>query len=179
MDSTQKHHTHSLATRSDRKGNGTLRFQSIQIRNHLGENSNILQTGASAEFVIQIESSQERKNEDIQIAIGIDNETSTRLTSINTRNQGKQISIKKGLNTFIFKIPQIPFFNGNYYVTLYSDIDKELADMIEYAINFHVISGSYYGTVITRANSSLFAINYSVHYKDTQSNINKKKIRKK
>lgn len=164
MDSTQKHHTHSLAARSDRKGNGTLRFQSIQIRNHLGENSNILQTGASAEFVIQVESSQVRNNEDIEIAIRIDNDAFIHLTTLNIRNLTTHLQFKKGINTIIFKIPQIPFFKGNYHIILYADVDKILADRIEYATNFSVLPGSYYGGIITQGNASLFAIDYSVSY---------------
>ncbi|WP_243699412.1 ABC transporter ATP-binding protein [Natronoflexus pectinivorans] len=134
----------TLKNRTDRKGNGIAKFTNIQLLSK-DQETNQLQVGQSALFIIQIESIKEFNN--INVTFSLYNKHGILITSTNTSFVNKEpISINKGLNTIECEFNSLPLQVGGYFVNLGIIAEGTQADLIEKAFSFNMVEDDIYST---------------------------------
>ncbi|BAY21851.1 ABC transporter ATP-binding protein [Calothrix sp. NIES-2100] len=134
-----------LESRTDRKGNGKARFISFSLCN---DQQQIINRGVSGQkliFKIQIDSKSEVRNE-MMIALGIKDRQGQYLFHCSTIAIAWEPSIVIGTNVIYCSIPKLPLTPGIYWVDVYCEIRREVADWIVDAFSFEVDEGDFFGT---------------------------------
>ena len=132
-----------LSAMTQRKGNGTLRFQKGVIKStHLQEGMVETFSDATIELYYQLQNA--RSSASIRIDVGINNFLGTRVAWLSTHNLGQHIDLSAG--KIVFTIKNFPLAPGDYNCNLFSQINNETADWLTNVLPFKVIEKDYYGT---------------------------------
>lgn len=137
--------TINLQNRTDRQGDGALRFTSFHCELN-GSLSNSLISGESVSFILGYQNSSNGSLKNVRVSLGIDNELGERICALSTDYTGQNFSAlaKKGL--IGINILKLPLNAGRYTVTLYGDINGQVVDWISQAGTFVVEKGDFFGT---------------------------------
>jgi lipopolysaccharide transport system ATP-binding protein len=130
-----------------RKGTGLLKFNKIAICNSGREIQESAVVGKSTIFEINYSSDVEVNIKNTQIDIGINNSLGNRVAWFSTSAVGNNIDVD--VNTkgnILLIIDKLPFFPGEYSVTLFAKHKGIIADWIKDAYYFNVLSGDFFGT---------------------------------
>lgn len=155
----------NLADRQDRKGNGAIRFESVELKDTAGNNLQSFQCGKDA--VVQIKFS--RKNNQVinnlHLAIGLDDDYGARITQF-SNEVTSQIFNNVNSNTIELKIEKLPLKQGSYPFVLFSTVNAEIADWIQQAGTIDVEAGDFYNTgKLPPEGQGTFYINHSFELK--------------
>jgi lipopolysaccharide transport system ATP-binding protein len=146
LESTNFNLETKLENRTDRKGNGAIRFTNVELKNERGKHITAFQCGSDGNLSVQFKVNVERINK-FHFSVGIDDESGQRITVLNNEATNDLLSdINKDNGVVEIHIRKIPLRKGKYTYTLYSTIDGELADWIQNAGSFSVESGDFYKT---------------------------------
>jgi len=133
----------SLETRTDRSGDGRMRFTKFEAaEGSPSPNSAIL--GAPTRFNMHYRGKSPLKN--VEVALGIYNSIGESLIwASNTTSNGvfKEIPESGIISIFFDKFPLMP---GNYTINLYCSVSKKRADRVASAAEIEVFPGDYYGS---------------------------------
>ncbi len=145
--SSQATSTVMLADRTDRMGNGAIRFQSIVYKDANGTVINNAQCGSALNIELAVLANPKFDLSYLVISIGVDDENGQRITHLsnNTTNQVFE-SFNEGLLTVKIHIPVLPFKSGNYTLTLFSSVNGDIADWIQEATTLDVEAGDFFKT---------------------------------
>jgi lipopolysaccharide transport system ATP-binding protein len=137
-----------LSHRTDRKGNGKLQFKKIEFRDANGMTVNQLRSGESYNFIITIEMRENINLGDLVVAIGIDNNRSTRITLLSNEitNQFAVNSVDGNLITVNVLIENLPLNSGFYQFTLFAKNSFSILDWIEDAGSVMIEQGDFFKT---------------------------------
>lgn len=135
-------YSESLDSRKDRSGNGKLRFNEVRILNSLG---GMPQTGLDIVFNISFTLNCDADNLWFRLIVVDDNET-VRFVCNNYHSSQPFIKVAQAVNQVKLVIPRMPLLDGKYYYHLQGVVNSEIADEIEYAGDFHIEEGDYYGS---------------------------------
>ncbi|MFN8114714.1 MAG: ABC transporter ATP-binding protein [Bacteroidia bacterium] len=161
--SSQATSTIMLADRSDRMGNGAIRFQSIQYKDVNGLVINNAQCGSPLNIELSVLANSKFDLSYLLISIGIDDENGQRITHL-SNNITNQIfdSFQSGMFTVKIHIPLLPLKSGSYTLTLFSSVNSEVADWIQEATVLQVESGDFFKTgKLPEESQGSFYINHS------------------
>jgi len=137
----------SLEDRKDRKGDGRIRFTSIQFQNIEGQNISCFYSGQSIRVLLFFKNNTQSKLKSLDIALGIDNQVGERITNLSTDVIGSTIDEVEGDNGYInLEISRLPLTSGRYGFTVFSTIGGVISDWISNAGFFEVESGDFYKT---------------------------------
>jgi lipopolysaccharide transport system ATP-binding protein len=133
-----------LANRSDRRGSGALRFESLAIRNAtLG--GGLVRSGDEVVFEVGYRADRESlRNVHVDIVIhGPYDEQLVQLSNTAQRGVFERVGAS---GTFRCRVPRLPLEAGAYRLTLYSEVDGDIADWVIHAGTLDVEPGDYFGT---------------------------------
>jgi lipopolysaccharide transport system ATP-binding protein len=133
-----------LASRSDRRGSGALRFESLAIRNAtLG--GGLVRSGDEVVFEVGYRADRESlRNVHVDIVIhGPYDEQLVQLSNTAQRGVFERVGAS---GTFRCRVPRLPLEAGAYRLTLYSEVDGDIADWVIHAGTLDVEPGDYFGT---------------------------------
>ena len=82
----------SLRDRKDRKGDGKIRFTSVQFQNEDWENVTCFYSGQHVKIVLSIINYTQKKLNNLNIALAIDNQIGERITNLSTEVIGSDLS---------------------------------------------------------------------------------------
>jgi lipopolysaccharide transport system ATP-binding protein len=136
--------TVSLADRRDRRGSGVLRFDSLTVRNaSLG--GGLVRSGDDVILEVAYHSDKPTlRNVHMDFVIhGPFDEQIAQLS--NTAQRGVFESVK-GTGVFRCRVPRLPFEAGAYRITVYSEVDGDVADWVIHAGTLDVEPGDFFGT---------------------------------
>ena len=137
----------SLEDRKDRKGDGKIRFTSIQFQNIKGQNTSCFYSGQNIRILLFFKNNTQSRLKNLDIALGIDNQIGERITNLSTDVIGSTIDEIECDNGCInLEISRLPLTSGRYGFTIFSTIGGAIADWISNAGYFEVESGDFYGT---------------------------------
>jgi lipopolysaccharide transport system ATP-binding protein len=137
----------TLTDRTDRQGNGLLRFERVIFANGHGTQVGSLTAGAAAVVEIKVKNTAGRKLKNVRVAIGIDSNLGERLLVLSTHLVQEDFpEVPADLARVMVKIPQLTLAPGRYGFTLYCAVNGEVADWIKNAGWLDVEPGDYYGT---------------------------------
>jgi lipopolysaccharide transport system ATP-binding protein len=137
-----------LNLRTDRTGNGSVRFIRAYFVNNGLSTINEVRTGDDITVVIELENNTGADLTRFHVAAPIRDSSENVIcyfSSALQRNDFECIPYSKIIRIGI-RIPKFQVVPGRYTMTLYSTIRDDLADWIRRAVTFEVQPGDYYGT---------------------------------
>jgi lipopolysaccharide transport system ATP-binding protein len=132
-----------LADRTDRKGNGLLRFEKVIIKNN-GQEGIHLQSGCTAEFDIYYKIKQPLEDVIFRMIV-VDNQDVIRFVCNNFHSSSPIKEISKNGKTTL-RIDNLPLPEGTYFFHLLCLSKKEIIDNIEFAGEIVVEGGDFFKT---------------------------------
>jgi homopolymeric O-antigen transport system ATP-binding protein len=135
-----------LSRRIDRKGSGDVRFVRMTLEGRSGQEVSAFQCGSEATLRLEVESSAKHELRNINLSVGVDNETGQRVILLDSETIGTDIRLTSGWHSLGFKIPKMPLIPGRYRLTLWISVNGEPADWIKDACVIEVEAGDFYGT---------------------------------
>jgi lipopolysaccharide transport system ATP-binding protein len=137
-----------LERRTDRLGNGSVRFSRVHFLNNCLSTINEVRSGDDITIVIELENNTGAPLTRFHVSAPI-RDTSDNiicyLSSALQRNDFDYIPYSKIIRIGI-RIPKFQVVPGRYALTLYSTVRDDLVDWIKGALTFEVQPGDYYGT---------------------------------
>ena len=150
-----------LVSRTDRKGNGIMRFVSCKIKNGDGKEASSIPLGEEMIIDVELESREELEG-DIKVEVKFFSSSDLQAGALTLHNLGILSHFRKGLNSVRFRLPRNPFYPDRYAVSLYAGREAEIFDHILNAEIVKTIDGSYQNPdVISQPYSSMVALDYS------------------
>jgi len=135
-----------LKERKDRRGNGNIHFLSFRLLNDQGDIINAVRSGEKTAFELHFENNLKSTLKNIQIAVGIDNQIGQRIALISNKINGQYIDLEQEIQSVKINLEKLQLLPGKYNVTLFADVNGEIADWIRDAAFFEVVSDDYYGS---------------------------------
>jgi lipopolysaccharide transport system ATP-binding protein len=139
----------ALNLRTDRTGNGSVRFIRAYFANNTHSTINEVRSGDDITVVFELENNTGANLTRFHLAASIrdprDMNIICDLNSAAQRNDFEYIPYSKVFRIGI-RIPKFPVVPGRYTMNFYSKVQDDLADWIPGAVTFDVQPGDYYGT---------------------------------
>src|SRR5262249_44348202 len=137
-----------LNLRTDRTGNGSVKFIRVYFANNHYGAINEVRSGDDVTIVIILENTTGRDLTRFHVAAAVRDPSEKVICYLNSaiqRNDFERIPHSK-ITRIGIRFPKFQLAPGRYALTLYSTVRDELADWIHGAITFDVQPGDYYGT---------------------------------
>ncbi|MEE3716397.1 ABC transporter ATP-binding protein [Tumidithrix elongata RA019] len=137
----------SLKERTDRTGNGKVRFESFRIIDEEGTEVTALQSGKDYRFELGYFNSLEKRTDNVVVSLDIFDERNNRVMLFRTNFTNDNLSLNPGFGSISCSINKLPLANGEYRFLLFmSYADTEIFDWIEDAASARVDGGDFFGT---------------------------------
>lgn len=137
----------NLADRTDRSGNGAIRFESVQLMDGTGKDSPVLQTGMDGKISIRFTRPENKSLKNLQIALALDDENGQRVAHLNNELTNEVFeSVTPDRCSVTITVPRFPFKQGMYSFTLFATVNGEIADWVQEAGVIEVEDGDFFKT---------------------------------
>ncbi|MEA5503469.1 ABC transporter ATP-binding protein [Halotia wernerae UHCC 0503] len=159
----------SLADRKDRKGDGKIRFTSVQFQNENWEKVTCFYSGQNVKILLFFTNNTQENLKNLNVALGIDNQIGGRITNLSTEVKGSKLhDVQSNTDCLIVEIDKLPLTPGRYEFTIFSTVNSIVADWISNAGFFEVEGGDFYGAgKLPPAMQGNFLLEYTFYVKDT------------
>ena len=138
----------SLNCRTDRTGDGSVRFIRAYFTNNRHSTINEVRSGDDITIAMDLENNTGAALTRFHVSVAIRDTTDEIIcyfSSTLQRNDFEYIPYSKIIRIGI-RVPKFQLVPGGYSMTLYSSVRDDVADWIRGAITFEVQPGDYYGT---------------------------------
>lgn len=136
-----------LARRTERSGNGRVRFESFSLRDKDGNEISALTCGDDAIIEMTLAKKDNGPISQLNIALGLDDELGTRVAHLSNDLTGQSFGTLNDETIKVqIRIPRFPLKQGSYRCTLFSAIGGEVTDWMQEAVVFNVDAGDYFGS---------------------------------
>ncbi|MFM6501587.1 MAG: Wzt carbohydrate-binding domain-containing protein, partial [Dolichospermum sp.] len=162
----------SLEDRKDRKGDGKIRFISVEFENEKGENVPYFYSGQNIRIILCFKNNTQQTLKNLNVALGIDNQIGERITNLSTEVRGSNLEeVKADVHSIILELNKLPLTPGRYGFTIFSTVNGIVSDWIANAGFFEVEGGDFYGTgKLPPAMQGNFLLDYNFYVKSTVLN---------
>jgi lipopolysaccharide transport system ATP-binding protein len=134
-----------LEYRTDRQGNGRLRFTGIEFRSDEGVPTDVVQAGKTLLISVAYASASDTvKN--VEMSIDIFVQTGQCMLILNNEMVGADFESVPGVGRFSCRVERFPLSPGQYYITLFCRVNGIIADWVQQAAVLTVEPGDFYGT---------------------------------
>lgn len=135
----------NLAERTDRKGDGRLRFTGVSLRSgKRGKYSEIAQCGQDLEFVANFTSHGDLKQVNTSMAVYAP--SGQCLIVLDSEMTGVSLGSVPKRGHFSCRIERLPLAPGQYYLNLFCTVNGEIVDWVQNAASFSVEAGDFFGS---------------------------------
>ncbi len=128
-----------VGERMDREGNGRLRFSHIRV----GTGSS-MSTGGVCEVALDYASSPASAS--VRVGLTVYGALVEPIVHCSSDQTGDAITELGSTGSFKCTIPRLPLLPGHYTISIFCEIDGEIADWVEHAGVLEVVEGDYFGT---------------------------------
>jgi len=136
----------TIAQRSDRVGDGRLRFTEVQLRDGEGVPVNAVVAGDSIDFVLSYVSAGESLR-NVSVWFWIRDAFGRGMVALGSRLTGDDFDCLPPKGKLVCHVPRFPLRAGTYYVDLGADVDASIkADRVLRAVKLEVVAGDFFGT---------------------------------
>jgi lipopolysaccharide transport system ATP-binding protein len=138
----------ALNLRTDRTGNGSVRFIRVYFANNRHSTINEVRSGDDITIAMDLENNTGAALTRFHVSVAIRDTTDEIIcyfSSTLQRNDFEYIPYSKIIRIGI-RVPKFQLVPGGYSMTLFSSVRDDVADWIRGAITFEVQPGDYYGT---------------------------------
>ncbi len=157
-----------IGTRTERKGNGKLKFLNYWFENEKDKNTGAIQSGSSCKMVLEVLNNSEEYLKNIRISVGIDDSQARRITILDNSLTSQEIRLKPGEKKLIkIEVKNLPLQGGDYYFTLFASENEQVADWLINAGYFKVENGDFFNSgKIVGSTQGNFLINHKFYLVD-------------
>lgn len=134
-----------LSQRVDRQGNGRLRFTEIELLLDNNTPTEVLQSGRDVEFLVGY-SSRDGNLKNVTMSVDIFATSGQCMLILNSEMVGKDFDLIPSTGHFSCRIARFPLAPGQYYVTLFCQVNGIIADWVQQAMLLTVEAGDFFGT---------------------------------
>lgn len=135
----------SLADRTDRRGNGSLRFTGVRLFGRDGVEATVGQTGE--DLVIGLDYIKDKDSEaQAVVRLAFTNVYGQRLFLCFSRSSHNAVLRLPQKGQIRCKIPRLPLLPGRYNVSVWCKIGEQMADDIQDALSIDIVAGDFFGT---------------------------------
>jgi lipopolysaccharide transport system ATP-binding protein len=134
----------TLTDRTDRSGNGALRFDAVTIGNASVEGG-LVRAGDDVRLEIAYHGSA-AVLQHVHVAMIVHGPMDEQLVQLSSSAQRGDFESVPGRGTLVCRIPRLPFEPGAYHLTLFATVGGEIADWVMHAATLEVEPGDYFGT---------------------------------
>jgi lipopolysaccharide transport system ATP-binding protein len=138
----------SLNCRTDRTGNGAVRFVRAYFANNSHRAVNEVRSGDDITIALDLQNNTGAALTRLHVSVAIRDASDEIICYFNStvqRNDFEYIPFSQLIRIGI-RVPKFQLVPGRYSMTLYSEVRDDLADWIREAVTFEVQPGDYYGT---------------------------------
>jgi lipopolysaccharide transport system ATP-binding protein len=136
----------SIKSRSDRKGDGKLKFVGLFAQTRLRSNTKTLFSGEEVKFIAEYESNKGMPLRNVSVSIPFYNLMGQHMFMCWTRVANLDFEKIPPQGRFIIRIPKLPLLEGRYFLNLWCEVNGGLADWVKEALIIDVVEGDYFGT---------------------------------
>lgn len=152
-----------LNNRTDRKGNGKIKFLDCWFENEKEDKLSMIQSGIFCSLAIKIKNTIDSDLNNIRLSVGIDDSQARRITIFGNDLTNQDINLKANETKLVkILIPVVPFQSGVFHYTLFISENNNICDWIENAGLFEVEKGDFFSTgKVIDVNQGVFLIEHS------------------
>jgi lipopolysaccharide transport system ATP-binding protein len=136
----------SLEERSDREGDGRLRFDMVELIGESGKSTDTVQSGERVSFSLGYTSSDKNAIENTLFEIKVSDEVGSLLFALSTILTGENFNRLQPSGKVECRVPSLPLTPGKYSVQIVAYVNNSLADWVRDATSFTVVEGNFFGT---------------------------------
>jgi lipopolysaccharide transport system ATP-binding protein len=137
----------SLAKRTDRVGNGKVKFVDFRILDDKNEYVDNLLSGNSYTFELKYQNFSNQSYKNVKVCLEINDDRDNRLLFLRNDFSNDTIDLNRDSGSIKCKIENLPLAMGTYYFVLYLSIDDlETLDLILNVKYTEVVGGNFFGT---------------------------------
>ena len=134
-----------LSNRPDRMGNGKLRYRSFQILDKNKQVTEHAMCGSPLYIDLDVEGASDANLSYVRFSVAFDDDYGNRITHMGNDITNQLFEkLPAGPNKIRISIPKLPLKGGEYTVTLFAEVNGEVADWIQEATLLQVESGDFY-----------------------------------
>ena len=130
----------ALGSRTDRKGDGRLRFMHIELVGETGP----VKVGDAVEVRIHYEAERDLSN--VLVAVGINGILGQPIGLCGTRYTGQDLEHAPRQGIFVCTIPRLPLIPDRYSLNVYAEVNGLVADWVQDAHKFDVAESDFFGS---------------------------------
>jgi lipopolysaccharide transport system ATP-binding protein len=130
----------SLGSRTDRQGDGRIRFTHVDVASSDGA----VKVGDTVEVRLHYEAETEHSN--VMVGVGINGILGDPLVLCSTRITGQDLERVPRRGVFVCAIPNLPLVPDRYSLNIYVQINGVTADWIQDAHAFDVAESDFFGS---------------------------------
>ncbi len=145
-----------LAERTDRRGDGQIRFTSIQLVDDNGKEMEYIRTGDTFSFIVAYESISGQSLRHVSIRILIVDKMDRLITQFWSKFTGQDFKDIPSKGSFVCKATRFALMSGEYGITIKAFVNGELSDKINFASKLTVQGGDFFNTRRTEDFKGLF-----------------------
>lgn len=158
----------SLAERTDRRGNGNIRFTKFELRNEKGAPIKVAHPGDTVDFALHYVANPDTARH-VRVSIDLIDNVSRKLTCFSTNLTGENFESLPSKGEIICRVPRFPLVPGIYTIDLSVKDINRLADRIHNAAVVEIAPGDFFGTGKTIGEGkSVFMCENSWKFTETQ-----------
>ncbi len=132
-----------LASRTDRQGNGRLKFTAFQATGEPESDTGVV-LGHPAAFTLRYEASSRLRN--VHVSLGFRTALNEGALYASNELVGKELDDLPAHGTLVCSFDKLPLLPGTYMVNVYCTVNGVVADWVADAACVQVLSGDYFGT---------------------------------
>lgn len=148
-----------LTLRDDRQGKGNVKFTAIHFENGSGKTVHTINSGM--DLVVRLAYSAAMPLQDVVFRIQVVDERGFSIFVCNNFQNGGAFTRLEANGEVKCTIPHLPLTDGKYYVHLQLLTNRDVEDEIEYAAEFTVEKGDFYGSGKVPKLNAAVLINHS------------------
>jgi lipopolysaccharide transport system ATP-binding protein len=134
-----------LSKRTDRSGNGALRFTHYALLDAQHTESDYALGGEEVHILLGLQCLNPKGLSNVRMSLGIDDEHGIRATILSNELTNQLFDeMPTGAQTVTVTIPRLPLKSGEYKITLFAEANGDVADWLPEAFVLRVESGDFF-----------------------------------
>jgi lipopolysaccharide transport system ATP-binding protein len=151
---------------ANRSGSGAIQFAKVRILNDKGQPE--LSCGGAVTVEMHLRVSRPCQARHVALGIGVNGQQGERLITLLNRfdphARAHDVALTDG-TVVKCELPRLLLRPGPYYLTLYADVNGEIADQVKDAVEIEVHEADYFGSgVLPTGSQGPFLLDQSWHY---------------
>jgi homopolymeric O-antigen transport system ATP-binding protein len=136
----------NLFSRTDRAGNGALRFESVELQDINGTPVAGARSGDSIRIVFQYRSPNSRGLKNVHFSLAVYGAMQESLFQLSTTASGDDFETLSQNGAIICYVPRLPLRSGTYSINVFCMVAGEIADWVKGACQVTVEDGDFFRT---------------------------------